>query len=371
MRYRPLCLGFITACVINSSLGAQATWSLVENLRIGSEEDGPYLFTQIRGVAIGERGSIFVLDFRTQEIRLFDSQGKFVKRVARAGAGPGEIKNANGLLIGTDGRVWVNDPNNSRYTIFTPSGDFAAQHLFSPWGLGYTWQGTFDRSGSLLEYVSVSEGNQRQGKLRRVSPDGAKVDTIALPECENRASREAQAGYQTQSGQVRNFFGVPFIANPIRAWDAAGFIWCSSNDRYEILKIRLIRGDTVLRVTSALAPIPVTDAEREAAIAPIRAAFARSGQPAPDFGNIPRVKPALQAIDVDNAGRLWVRATTNDTTRTVFEVWDGTSGRQLATVTAPWRIPGALRPLIRGDTMYTVILDENEVPVVVRALIKR
>lgn len=371
MRPRLLCLGFIAACVVSSSLGAQASWSLVENLRIGSEEDGPYLFTQIRGVAIGERGSIFVLDFRTQEIRLFDSQGKFVKRVARSGSGPGEIKNANGLLIGTDGRVWVNDPNNSRYSVFTPSGDFATQHLFSPWGFGYTWQGMFDRSGSLLEYVSVSEGNRRQGKVRRVSADGAKVDTIPLPECENRASREAQAGYQTQSGQARSFFGVPFLASPIRAWDASGFIWCSSNDRYEILKIRLIRGDTVLRINSPRAQIAVTDAEREAAFAPIRAAFARSGQPAPDLGLIPKVKPALQVIDVDDSGRLWVRATTNDTTRTVFEVWDGTSGRQLATVNAPWRVASGWRPLIRGDTMHTVILDENEVPVVVRAVIKR
>ena len=37
-------------------------------------------------------------------------------------------------------------------------------------------------------------------------------------------------------------FGVPFQANPLRAWDPAGFIWCSSNDKYEILKIRLVRG---------------------------------------------------------------------------------------------------------------------------------
>ena len=371
MRLRSLYLAVVAAWVVSSPLGAQARWSLVENLRIGSEEDGPYLFTQIRGVAVGERGSIFVLDFRSQEIRLFDSQGKFVKRVARKGAGPGEIANANGLLTGADGRVWVNDPNNSRYAVFTASGDYATQHLFTPWGFGYTWQGVFDRTGSLLEYVSVSEGNQRLGRVRRVSADGAKVDTLALPECANRVSREAQSGYVARGGRASTFFGVPFVPNQVRAWDSEGFIWCSSNDADEILKIRLVRGDTVLRVNSSRPPVPVTDAEREAAITPIRNSFGRMGLPAPDFGLIPRVKPALQAIDVDGSGRLWVRATTNDTTRTVFDVWDGTTGRQLATVTAPWRIPSAWRPLIRGDTMHAVVLEENEVPVVVRAVIRK
>ena len=371
MRVRPLCFAVVAACVLSPPLGAQARWALVENLRIGSEEDGPYLFAQIRGVAVGERGSIFVLEYRTQEIRLFDSQGKFIKRVARSGSGPGEIKNANGLLAGADGRVWVNDPNNSRYAVFSPSGDYATQHLYSPWGLGYLWQGMFDRTGSLLEYVSVADGNQRRSGVRRVSADGAKVDTIALPECANRVPREAQSGYVARGGQVSNFFGVPFVPNQIRAWDPGGFIWCSSNDAYEILKIRLVRGDTVLRVNSSRPPIQVTDAEREAAITPIRNAFGRMGLPAPDFGLIPRVKPALQAIDVDDSGRLWVRATTNDTTRTVFDVWDGSTGRQLATVTAPWRIGSAWRPLIRGDTMYAVVLNEIEAPVVVRAVIRK
>ena len=100
MRVRLLGLAVVAIVISGPPLGAQARWSLVENLRIGSEEDGPYLFTQIRGVAVGERGSIFVLEYRAQEIRLFDNQGKFVKRVARSGSGPGEIKNANGLLAG-------------------------------------------------------------------------------------------------------------------------------------------------------------------------------------------------------------------------------------------------------------------------------
>ena len=358
MRARSLCLTIAAGCLSASALSAQAKWSLVENLRIGSEEDGPYLFSnQIRGVAL--------------EIRLFDRDGKFVKRVARGGAGPGEIGNANGLLTAPDGRLWVNDPSSSRYTVFTASGDYSASHLYSPWGQGYLWQAVFDRSGTLLEYISVPSGNVRIGKARRVTPDGAKVDTIALPECQYRGPEELRIGYVARSGRSTYGFGVPFQANPLRAWDAGGFIWCSSNDRYEILKISLVRGDTLLRVNSPRSPIRVPDQQRDAEIERLRSAFARLGQPPPDFSQVPRVKPALENIDVDDAGRVWVRPTQSDTTRTVFEVWDGTTGRQLATVAAPWRIAPSWRPLIRGDTMHTVILDENEVPLVVRAVIRK
>ena len=372
MRRRTLCLTIVAGCLSASSLGAQARWSLVENLRIGSEEDGPYLFTQIRGIAVGERGSIFVLDFRSQEIRLFDRDGKFIKRVARSGSGPGEIRQANGFLTAPDGRVWVNDPSNGRLTVFTPDGDFSAQHLVSPWGFGYLWQGVFDRTGTLHEYVSVAAGDQqRQARIRRVSADGMKIDTVPLPACVYRGPKEAEGAYVGRSGRSSFAYGVPFVARPLNAWDGNGFIWCSSNDRYEILKLRIAGGDTVLRLTSSRQPIRVTEAERDAAIIPIRSAFARIGQPPPDFSYIPGVKPVLEAIDVDNIGRVWVRATSTDTTKTVFDLWDGNTGRQLATVTSPWRIGGGWRPLIRGDTLFTTIFDENEVPTVVRAVIRK
>lgn len=344
---------------------------MVENLRIGSEEDGPYLFSnQLRGVAVGERGSIFVLDFRAKEIRLFDRDGKFVKRVARGGQGPGEIGNANGLLTAPDGRVWVHDPSNARYTIFTSTGDFAVQHLFSPWGMGYLWQAVFDRSGTLMEYVNVAQGSERKGMVRRVTPDGAKVDTIPLPECQYRGPEELRTGYVARSGRASFAFGVPFLANTLRAWDPGGFIWCSSNDRYEVLKIGIVRGDTLVRLNSPRPPVRVPEQQRDAEIERLRSAFARVGQPPPDFSQVPRVRPALDNIDVDDAGRVWIRPSMSDTTRTVFEVWDA-NGRQLATITAPWRIAPTWRPLIRGDTMHTIILDENEVPVVVRAVIKK
>lgn len=360
------------ACSAAGSLGAQARWSLVETLRIGSEEDGPYLFSDIRGIAVGERGSIFVLDFKSQEIRLFDAQGKFVKRVARQGAGPGEIRNANGMLIAPDGRIWVNDPHNVRYSVFTPGGEYATQYAAVRWGYGYLWEGVFDRSGTLIEIVSVrpTGATSSTPKAKRVRPDGSVADTIPLPMCELRGAKVEEASFAGRSTGRSFFMSVPYLPRPVMAWDPRGFVWCSSRDRYEVLQLRLVGGDTVLRITAPSQPVPVTDAERQAAIEPIRKAYRDIGQPEPDYDRIPRVKPAIDNIDVDNSGRLWVRRVTRDPVNTTFDVWDD-RGRMVAAVAAPWRVAAHYRPLIRGDTMYTIVTDENDVPVVVRAVIRR
>lgn len=360
------------ACGAAASLGAQARWSLVETLRIGSEEDGPYLFSDIRGIAVGERGSIFVLDFKSQEIRLFDAQGKFVKRVARRGAGPGEIRNANGMLVAPDGRVWVNDPNNVRYSVFTPAGEYATKYGAVRWGFSYLWDGVFDRSGTLIEFVSVrpTGATRSTAKAKRVRANGTVMDTIPLPGCELRGAKPEEASFAGRSTGQNFFMSVPYLPRPVMAWDPRGFVWCSSRDRYEVLQLRLVGGDTVLRITAPSQPVPVTDAERQAAIEPIRKAYKDIGQPEPDYNRIPRVKPAIDNIDVDNSGRLWVRRVIPDTTRTTFDLWDD-RGRMVATVVAPWRVASYSRPLIRGDTLYTIVTDENDVPFVVRAVIKR
>lgn len=372
MRYRTWLLGTAAlACGAAGSLGAQARWALVETLRIGSEEDGPYLFSDIRGIAVGVRGSIFVLDHKAQEIRLFDAQGKFLKRVARRGAGPGEIRNANGMLNAPDGRVWVNDPGNTRFNVFTPAGEYATQHAATNWGFSYLWSGMFDRSGVLNQFFPVrgAGATSSTAMIQRVRANGAVLDTIPLPGCELRGTTPEEASFAGGSKSRSFVMSVPFLPRPVMAWDPRGFVWCSSRDRYEILQIRLVGADTGRRITAPSQPVPVTDAERQAAIEPVRKAYRDIGQPEPDYGRIPRVKPVIDNIDVDDSGRLWVRRVMQDTTRTTFDLWD--EGRMIATLTAPWRVAPHYRPLIRGDTLYTIVTDENDVPVVVRAVIKR
>ena len=78
------------------------TWRLVEDLRIGDDADGPAQFGEIRGLVSTKAGSIFVLDYKAMELRVFDARGKFVRLAARRAHGPGETEGPNGIAIGND-----------------------------------------------------------------------------------------------------------------------------------------------------------------------------------------------------------------------------------------------------------------------------
>jgi hypothetical protein len=350
---------------------ASAQFAVTETLRIGGPDEGPYLFADIRGLAPGANGSIFVLDYRVQEIRLFDRQGRFVKRVARRGNGPGEIADANGLLVAPDGEIWVNDPRNSRWTVFSSSGDFVRQHVLPILGYTYVWDAMIDRTGVIHDPVSVpAAGGNRRRMVRRVRLNGQLIDTLPARTCEQRGTGGQPAYFEARSKTGGGMSQIPFLPSPVSVWDPRGFVWCSSRDRYEVLQIRVETGDTTRRVMSEVGTVAVSKAERDSAVDNARKFFTKMGAPEPDYGRIPSVKPAIQTIDVDDRGRLWVRRASADSRRTTFDLWEERATHPVS-VTAPWRLSPYFHPIIRGDTLLTWALDEDDVPFVVRGVLKR
>src|SRR5207248_2084777 len=63
----------------NPSPQPPASWRLVVNHTLGVGADDRSIFTDIRGLAINKRGDVFVLDVESQDIRMFDPRGQFVK----------------------------------------------------------------------------------------------------------------------------------------------------------------------------------------------------------------------------------------------------------------------------------------------------
>src|SRR5688572_26828681 len=122
MRLRLLiALGLVSGASAAGMAGAQARWRLAEDSRIGGDASEMTIFTDIRSILVVPSGHIWVLDARPQHLRVFDSSGKFDTLAARRGQGPGEIINANGMLLLRD-TIWVNDPGNGRWAAFSPVG---------------------------------------------------------------------------------------------------------------------------------------------------------------------------------------------------------------------------------------------------------
>ena len=98
-----------------------------EVFRLGSV-DGPdeeTLFGRVLGVQLDDDGNVYVLDGLAPAVRVFDSDGRYVRSLGGRGAGPGEFMRPNGLIITEDGRLWVRDTGNRRYEVFESDGTFA------------------------------------------------------------------------------------------------------------------------------------------------------------------------------------------------------------------------------------------------------
>ncbi len=99
-----------------ASASAQTTeLHLVEELRLGRfDGSGPDVFADIHDLAIDSSGRIYVLDPGWRDVRLFDRDGRFIRRIAPEGDGPGERRHRSQFpaqLTWDEGRglLWIDD----------------------------------------------------------------------------------------------------------------------------------------------------------------------------------------------------------------------------------------------------------------------
>jgi hypothetical protein len=359
-------------CVTATVAVAQVpkTWTATEELRIGGDT-GPYLFTNIVGIAPTTGGNVFLLDQKAQEIRVFDASGKFVRLAARKGHGPGEITNAYGLIVAPDGAVWANDPANARFSIYKPDGRFDHQLLDKPLGWRNPWGAVFDTGGRLLAPIMVPKDTFVAMVYRRLSQDGSRADTLAFPACPVRARPQKPFTGMTANGQPVAYHGVPFQPVSFQALDRTGVLWCTSGETYSVYGLRLGRGDTVAVIRLDAPYARVTSEERAEIIAQIDSQFARYPRRDIDYSRIPSTKPPMSGLFTDDSGRLWVRRAVALANATDFDVWDS-RGRQIATVRIPARVNmDWVVPVVVGDAFYAVVTDDDDVQSVIRVRLKR
>lgn len=360
---------FALTTLCTAQLGAQPRWRLVEELRIGGTEEGPGSFNEIRDIAVDSKGRVFVLDYQTEEIRLFGADGKFIRLVGRKGAGPGEYRQPNGIRLAPDGTLWVNDHRNARYTVFTAEGEFAKQVLATPWGWGYRWDGAFDQQGRLMETVSVrTPGAQSSSRVvRRYDVAKARFDSLPIPACFTTGAYQDWS-VQWKAGTSSGVFSVPFAPLALAHFTPTGAWLCAMGDEYRVRLLRLEGGATISEIKSSSAPIAIPQAVRDSVLALLY----KPPSPIPpgtlDESRVPKNFPRIEEVDVDDEGRIWVRR------RVVgglaFDVWSF-NGVQLATINAPVAFE-KFRPLyIRNNRLYVVVGDSDGVPLVVRYAIVR
>jgi len=343
--------------VVRSSLTDESVRPATEILRLGRMEgDGPDLFGKVRFI-VADLGRVFVGDEIAQEVRVFDSDGGFVRTIGQEGEGPGEFQGISGLAFDPEGRAWIWDQLQQRFSVFDTSGTFV-RSVPRRWPtFAIPWPGVFSADGSLLDIRADLNGLDPEKRVTRTFQHGGRVirlDTLMTP----------MDSLPTVSVQRTAFAGniiVPFEGGVVSAVEADGSMWFTHGPMYRIMR-RDAKGDTTLTFVLDVPPAPVTTQERDSALASIRLP---PSFPAMELDLIPKAKPAI--IRLVKLGANWVGAFPelgSDTGRfmDVFSP-DGHHRGRIDLGTRLVLLRGATYA-IRGK-LYGVTTDDFDVPFVV------
>jgi hypothetical protein len=279
--------------------------------RIGAEEAGPYQFSFVSTGLLLEGGGIAVVEQSSNEIRLFDAEGRHQRSVGRRGRGPGEFQSISRPVQRSGDSLVVYDQMERRVTIFPlASGEPRVVRSQAVPGS----RGSFDAFGAFGD-----------GRLLLYNPGGGfrpdlepglqwvATEVVVLDPTDGTARTISRLPSRQQfvlaGGDTRLL--VPAHA-AIRATTADGFYWGTS-DRYEI---RFFDTEGNLRriIRRPVEPRPVAPAMIEAWIAEnleeVRrlegeAAVPRYRQRYEEGSFGDRV-PLFERAFVDGEGRLWV-----------------------------------------------------------------
>jgi len=102
--------------------------NLEEDLSIGAfKGKDEYTFSQINDLDVDDNGNIYGIDNSSAHIRVFDSNGQFLRTVGRKGQGPGEMQMPLFVQITSQDEIAVYDYLTQRLVLFSLEGKYLRQ----------------------------------------------------------------------------------------------------------------------------------------------------------------------------------------------------------------------------------------------------
>lgn len=341
----------------------EEAWRVVEDLRIGNAmSEGPDLFGSILSFDVDAWGRIFVLDNQAQEVRVFDSDGSFLRVVGRKGEGPGEFTQAGSVDLSRKGEIWVMGMGEARVSVFDTTGTLLRSERTDGGFVIMPYPGGFDPLGRYN--VVLPSGGMR--RMARFDQSFSPIDTITMPE----DPKEGEFfEYVSETGTSMMRASVPFQGFMSWRFSPTGTVWTLLTGNYELTEMT-IEGEVLRRITKDHQPIPVTAEEREEAIANLEWFTGQGGTIDPS--KFPDSKPSTASFFIDDDSNLWVErevaAADEDDEGRLFDIFDA-GGRYLGMVRLPFALRPSPHPIVRDGVLYGITSDEMGVPYVVRGRI--
>jgi len=316
---------------------------------VGTVEGAPETqLYRVRGVARLPDGRIVVANAGSSELRIYGSDGRWIRSIGGAGDGPGEFRNIRGMQVLVPDTLLVQDISRPRLTLFTTEGVLVeSRRLASPYGRFRppTYRLSDGRWLDLVQSTEIEGYQTRRNAWVIWSEGDATTDTLLTGD-----GYEYLLYFRYRGGQYigRGGVSVPFGGQDLMAL-GPGRVALSDGAAYDIAVAEIDGRQWRVRRTIERRTVSADDVARFIDDYVARYPQERQRDVRSRFDGVtpPSVMPTHAALEFDAIGDLWVES---------FRLrWDHESPRMWS-VFAPdgrWlcdvRIPEGLRVYEIGD----------------------
>ena len=274
------------------------TVTFVEDLSIsGEDQDGNIILFKPRLGLVDDKDNIYIIDRQDQVIKVFSSDGEFIRTIGSKGRGPGEFQLIGNIDVTKDGKLLVTDETARRTSFFDSSDKFIKSFRWlSNYGGCY-----LIKSSSYLTADIFSSDDRKYWSLFviEVDFDGKEIRTygkFTMPQPKI-----------TRQGKGTTFMFEPFYPESIFAGDQdRGLLYHCLNNKY-IIEVYDTSGKLFRKIDRPYKPIPFTskdEKEYRESLETNPSALYRKLMAAME---LPKVKNIVSKMHVDDEGNLWIR----------------------------------------------------------------
>lgn len=314
------------------------------------------LFQQVTGLDVDSRGRVYVGDWFAARVAVLDSAGGLIGTMGRKGLGPGEFRSIRGVQVLPGDSLLVWDPNAARASVFAP-GQARPAYVVNAreGGVPFHLHRTRANDAFLAMYRPAFRSDDTARPLERLRVLGLDARPRGEPIRAYAARGFLRVGGGNNFAVTPDPFGREGLY-ALGAGDRVHYLWSDS------LAVETL--DLAGRRTGGFSvryrPPRVQPADVEAALEGMPPDMVRVFRPALQ-DSLPERWPAARAILADAEGRLWIGLHTPAGEPREWAVFTE-SGRYLSSVFLP---RAAELHAVRGDRLYTVQKDADDVPHVV------